>query len=150
MDSSDPRLRTLTLRAEAAEESLIAAKVHRRVTSLESRAARLLLSRLGRYEESAATMARGQHYYSRMKEHRQALAEQDAMKDVLEPEIERKKEKAVKLVAQAKEGERRVAELERRIRSLLEEAEGLRKERDRHIIEARKLEAEAVRIESLY
>lgn len=149
-DDSNPRIRSLKLKTRAAEEGLEAARIYSKIAHIESVAAKLLVRRLKQHEQYVTLMMRGKHYHSRMKDHEAHVAEREQLKAILEPEIDRKRDKATKLVSQAKIHERKKNEIEQRIRSLLEEAGKLKKTRDSHLIQSKKLEAEAVRIESMF
>jgi len=148
--AGDPKLRALNLRVQSAEESLLAAKLYCKVTHLETTAANLMLSSLKHKEQAELATARGQRFYDKMKEHEAALAKDKSLQETLGPEILRAREKAMKLSAEAAAHEKRSNEAEESARSVLAESEGLRRERDKHLIEAKRLEAEAVRVESMF
>lgn len=148
--AGDPKLRALSLRVQSAEESLLAAKLYCKVTHLETTAANLMLSSLKHKEQAELATARGQRFYDKMKEHEAALAKDKSLQETLGPEILRAREKAMKLSAEAAAHEKRSNEAEESARSVLAESEGLRRERDKHLIEAKRLEAEAVRVESMF
>ena len=148
--SRDPRQRALDLRVESAEASLEAARLYCRITHLETTAAKLLYSSLRRQEQADAATARGQRFFDSMKQDEAALSKNANLQGTLGPEISRKREKAMKMSAEASSHEKKKAEAEERARNVLAESVTLRKERDRRMIEAKRLEAEAVRIESMF
>ncbi len=140
----------LNLRAEAAETAVEAAKVFCKIKHHETVAAKFLVRRLELLEEAKNLTSRGKHYYDKMKEHQKALEKQKELKETLEPEIIRKRDKAVKLATQANAKEEKASEMEEKAREVLEDAIELKKERNKLIIQVRRLEADAVRAESSY
>ena len=145
----DPRLRSLTLRANAAEEGVLAAKLYCKITHLETVAANLTVQSLKHREEAENITARGQYFYNKMKEQQEQLDQQKGPKDILAAEVIRNREKAMSLSAQATSHEKKMGKMEERARSALAESVRLRRERDRHLLDAKKLDAEAVRTETL-
>jgi len=148
--AGDPKLRALNLRVQSAEESLLAAKLFCKVRHLETTAANLILSSLKHQEQAEMATARGQRFYDQMKEQEAALANDKSLQQTLGAEIVRAREKAMKLSAEASAHEKKSGEAEESARGVLTESDGLRKERDKHLIEAKRLEAEAVRVESMF
>lgn len=142
----DNRQRMFDLRVQAAEESVAAAKLHCKATHMETVAAKLLLRRLELQEEAAMLTERGKLHYSKMKEHQETLSKRQDLRERLEPEIIHRRDKAVKYASQASGREKKMSEAETRIRTALDEADRLRRERDKLLIQARKFEAEAVRV----
>lgn len=146
---SDPLLKALTLRAQAAEQAVEAAKLYCKITHLEMMAANFALQKLKHQESAVNITTRGQYFYDRMKEQQSVLEKQKGPKDILAAEVARNREKAMKLSAQASAHEKKMERAEQKTRAAHSEAEKLKHERDRCLIEARKLEAEATRIQSL-
>ncbi len=149
ISSNDPRLKSLTLRAMAAEEAVQAAKLYCRITHLETVAANLTLQSLKHKEEAESITSRGQYFYNKMKEQQTQLDRQKGPRDILAAEVIRNREKAMKLSGQAAAHEKKVSEAEQRVRTAVSEAGRLRTDMDRRLLDARKLEAQAIRIESL-
>ncbi len=147
--TEDPRLRALNTRLQAAMTSLDAAKVYCKVTHFEAVAANLMVARIRHQELAAAATVRGQHFFDKMKECEAALARQGGRSETLQAEMIRNRQKAMKMSADASAHEKKMADIEERMRTVLAEAEMLRHERDKRLIEVRKLEAEAIRVESL-
>ena len=148
--TADPKLRALNFRVQSAEESLLAAKLFCKIRHLETTAANLSLSSMKHKEQAELATARGQRFYDKMKEDEAALAKDKSLTETLGPEIIRSREKAMKLSAEAFAHEKKSSEAEESARNVLTESEGLRKQRDKHLIEAKRLEAEAVRVESMF
>jgi len=147
--TDDPRLKSLTLRANAAEEDVEAAKLYCRIMHLETVAANLIVQSLKHKEEAESITVRGQYFYNKMKAQEGQLGKQKGPKDVLAAEVMRNREKAMRLSGQAAAHEKKTSDAERRAQTALSEAQKLRTERDRLLLGARKLEAEAIRIERL-
>lgn len=136
---------SMVLRAEAAEELVIAQKHLAKARGFESRAAKILV-RKAIYEENIARLtARSRLFKSRAHEYERYHQAEGV--DSFKNEAESRHYKSKSLLRQAKMREKQIDLIEKRANEILKHAEEHRKLRREHESEAIRLEGEAVNVQ---
>lgn len=136
---------SMVLRAEAAEELVLAQKHLAKAREFESRAAKILV-RKAIYEENVARLvARSRLFKNRAHEYEKYHQEEGV--ESFKNQAESRHYKSRSLLRQAKMREKQIEEIEKRADEILKHAEEHRMLRREHESEAIRLEGEAVNVQ---